>query len=142
VRGARTGEQAAPHLLSFCTHESQETLLQVRVSEKTNEIAVAKAMLPTLPIAGRIVTSDALHTHADFMQITHDQRGKSVFTVKGNQPTLYANLALSFADPHAVCQCVETWDRSLRRVEHRVIRGSHELNTYLTPDWPLVAWPR
>ena len=24
-------------------------------------------------------------------------------------------------------------------MEHRVIRGSHELNTYLTPDWPLVA---
>ena len=139
VRGARTGEQSAPHLLSFCTHKSQETLLQVRVSEKTNEIPVAKAVLPTLPIAGRIVTSDALHTHADFMQITHDHRGKSVFTVKGNQPTLYANLALYFADPHAVCQCAETWDRRRGRIEHRVIRVSTELNTYLTPDWPLVA---
>ena len=65
LRGARTGEQAAPHLLSFCTHDSQETLFQVRVSEKTNEIPVAKAVLPTLPVAGRVVTSDALHTHAD-----------------------------------------------------------------------------
>jgi predicted transposase YbfD/YdcC len=139
VRGARTGEQAAPHLLSFCTHNSQETLLQVRVSEKTNEIPVAKAVLPTLPIAGRVVTSDALHTHADFMQITHDQRGKSVFTVKGNQPTLYANLATYFADPHAVCQCAETWDRRRGRVEHRVIRVSTEMNGYLAPDWPLVA---
>src|SRR5205085_4812583 len=96
LRGAGTAEQPAPHLLSFCTHTSQETLLQVRVSEKTNEIPVAKAVLPTLPIAGRVVTSDALHTHADFMQITHDQRGKSVFTVKGNQPTLYASLATYF----------------------------------------------
>jgi len=33
VRGARKDEQAAPHLLSFCTHERQETLFQVRVSE-------------------------------------------------------------------------------------------------------------
>ncbi len=65
VRGARKDEQAVPHLLSFCTHESQETLLQVRVSEKTNEIPVAKVVLPRLPIAGRVVTSDALHTHAD-----------------------------------------------------------------------------
>jgi DDE_Tnp_1-associated len=65
VPGARTGEQAAAHLLSFCTHDSQETLFQVRVSEKTNEIPVAKAVLPTLPVAGRVVTSDALHTHAD-----------------------------------------------------------------------------
>jgi len=116
VRGARTGEQAAAHLLSFCTHESQESLLQVRVSEKTNEIPVAKALLPSLPIAGRIVTSDALHTHADFMQITHDQRGKSVFTLKGNQPNLYAKLALYFAEPHGICQCAETWDRSLQPV--------------------------
>lgn len=44
VRGARTDEQAAPHLLSFRTHQSQETLLQVAVSEKTNEIPVAQAL--------------------------------------------------------------------------------------------------
>lgn len=139
VRGARTDEQAAPHLLSFCTHESQETLFQVRVSEKTNEIPVAKAVLPTLPIAGRVVTSDALHTHADFMQITHEQRGKSVYTVKLNQPTLYGNLATYFADPQSVCQHAETWDRRRGRLEHRVIRVSHEMNGYLAPDWPLVA---
>jgi predicted transposase YbfD/YdcC len=139
LRGARKDEQAAPHLLSFWTHESQETLLQVRVSEKTNEIPVAKAVLPTLPIAGRVVTSDALHTHADFMQITHTQRGKSLFTVKQNQPTLYADLATYFADPHASCQQAETWDRRRGRVEHRIIRVSTEMNGYLAPAWPLVA---
>lgn len=139
LRGARTGEQSAPHLLSFCTHDSQQTLFQVRVSEKTNEIPVAKAVLPLLPVAGRVVTSDALHTHADFMQITHNQRGKSVYTVKLNQPTLYANLATYFADPYALCQQAETWDRRRGRVEHRVIRVSTEMNGYLSPDWPLVA---
>jgi hypothetical protein len=36
IRGATTAEQKAPHLLSFCTHHSQEILLQVRVDEKTN----------------------------------------------------------------------------------------------------------
>lgn len=41
VRGAATPEQAAPHLLAFCTHESQATLLQVQVGEKKNEIPVA-----------------------------------------------------------------------------------------------------
>ena len=49
VRGAATDEHKAPHLLAFCTHESQETLLQVRVSEKTNEIPIAKEVLPCLP---------------------------------------------------------------------------------------------
>jgi len=101
LRGARKGEQAGPHLLSFWTHDRKPPLFQVRVSEKTNEIPVAKAVLPMLPIAGRVVTSDARPTHADFMQITHDQQGKSLFTVKQNQPTLYADLATYFADPHA-----------------------------------------
>ncbi len=53
---------------------------------------MAKVVLPMLPIAGRVVTSDARPTHADFMQITHNQRGKSLFTVKQNQPNLYAGL--------------------------------------------------
>jgi predicted transposase YbfD/YdcC len=139
LRGARTGEQAAPHLLSFGTHQSQETLFQIRVGEKTNEIPVAKLTLPSLPIAGRVVTADALHTHADFMQLIHAQRGKSLFTVKHNQPTLYADLATYFADPHAHCQQDETWDRSRGRVEHRVIRVSTEMNGYLAPAWPLIA---
>jgi len=108
-------------------------------AEKTNEIPVAKAVLPTLPIAGRVTTADALHTHAEFMQVIHDQRGRCVLTVKKNQPTLYADLATYFADPHASCQRAETWDRCRGRVEHRVIRVSTELNAYLTPQWPHVA---
>jgi hypothetical protein len=54
VRGAGTVEQAAPHLLSASTHASGETLLQVRVAAKTNEIPIAREVLPTLPLAGRV----------------------------------------------------------------------------------------
>lgn len=139
LRGARTGEEKAPHLLSFQTHHSQETLFEVRVSEKTNEIPVAKAVLPSLPIAGRVTTADALHTHAAFMQVVHEQGGSCVLTVKLNQPTLYADLATYFADPQAVCQEAQTWDRRRGRVEHRLIRVSTELTSYLAPAWPLVA---
>lgn len=139
LRGARRGEEKAPHLLSFQTHHSQETLFEVRVSEKTNEIPVAKAVLPALPIAGRVTTADALHTHAAFMQVVHEQGGMCVLTVKNNQPTLFADLATYFADPQAVCLQAETWDRRRGRVEHRLIRVSTELNRYLAPAWPLVA---
>jgi hypothetical protein len=34
VRGAASSGQVAPHLLAFCTHASQETLLQVRESRE------------------------------------------------------------------------------------------------------------
>jgi len=137
VRGARTDEQAAPHLLSFRTHQSQETLFQVCVSEKTNEIPVAQALLPCLPLAGRVCTADALHTQKDFMQCVDALGGKSVLTVKNNQPTLYADLATYFADPHACFLQDMTLDLHRGRIEKRCIRVSTEMNAYLQ-DWPLV----
>ena len=138
VRGARTAEGSAPHLLSFRTHQSQETLLQVVVSEKTNEIPIAQALLPCLPVAGRVLTADARPTQKDFMLCVEALGGKTVLTVKNNQPTLFADLATYFADPHACCQQDETWDRQRGRVEHRVIRVSTEMNAYLAPAWPLI----
>ena len=60
VRGAATDGQAAPHLLAFCTHETQETLLHVRVSDKINEIPVAQAVASRLQWQGRALTADAL----------------------------------------------------------------------------------
>jgi predicted transposase YbfD/YdcC len=136
VRGARTAGQEAPHLLSFCTHHSQETLLQIAVSEKTNEIPVAKTVLSRLPLAGRVCTADALHTHPPLMQALHDQHAFSLLTVKANQPTLYADLTTYFADPDACFTQAETWDRRRGRVEHRRIRVSGEMNAYLAPAWP------
>lgn len=137
VRGAGTDQQSAPHLLSFRTHHSQETLLQVVVSEKTNEIPVAQALLPCLPLEGRVCTADALHTQKDFMLCVDAQGGKTVLTVKNNQPTLYADLATYFADPHASFEQDCTLDQHRGRIEKRSIRVSTEMNSYLA-DWPLV----
>lgn len=137
VRGARTDEQAAPHLLSFRTHQSQETLFQVAVSEKTNEIPVAQALLPCLPLAGRVCPADALHTQKEFMQCVEALGGKSLLTVKNNQPTLFADLATYFADPHASTTQDMTLDYHRGRIEKRSMRVSTEMNAYLR-DWPLV----
>lgn len=141
VRGAACTEHKAPHLLSFFTHESQETLLQVRVSEKTNEIPIAKAVLPCLPKHPRVYTADALHTHAAFMEVAHAHSGASLLTVKGNQPTLFVDLATYFADPDTVIALYEqdcTIDRHRGRTETRTIEVSCGMNDYLAPTWPLV----
>jgi predicted transposase YbfD/YdcC len=139
VRGARSGEQVTPHRLSFVTHQSQETFWQVRVDEKTNEIPVAKQVLPTLPIRQRVCTADALHTHAEFLRLMHKLQAETVLTVKGNQPTLYADLATYFADPQARYLQAETVDRRRGRLAVRTIKVSTEMNTYLAPAWPFVA---
>lgn len=138
VRGAKTADQTAPNLLSFRTHEEQETLMQIRVEDKTNEIPVAQAMLPLLVQPGRIYTADALHTQIKWMQVVHDCQAFTVLTVKDNQPTLLQDLQTYFADPHASCTQAETWDRHRGRVEHRSIRVSSEMNAYLHANWPHI----
>ena len=139
VRGARAGEQTAPHLLAFVTHHSQETFFQVRVDEKTNEIPVAKQVLPTLPLQQRVCTADALHTHAEFVRLIHELQAETVLTVKGNQPTLYADLETYFAEPQARYLQAETIDRRRGRLEVRTIKVSTEMNAYLAATWPFVA---
>jgi predicted transposase YbfD/YdcC len=138
VRGAKAGEERAPHRLSFCTHHSQEVLLQMRVDEKTNEIPVAQFLLPCLPVAGRVYTADAMHTQIAFLQSVSHLGGDVVLTVKANQPTLYADLATYFADPHASFVQASTTDYQRGRIEVRSIKVSTEMNAYLT-QWPGVS---
>lgn len=141
VRGAGTAQRAAPHLLAFCTHESQETLLQAPVGEKTNEIPVAQALVPFLLGNGRVCTADALHTQTAFVRTVRAAGGHVVLTVKDNQPTLAADLALLFADPLTPTREAETVDCSRGRRERRQVRVSTELSAYLATDspWPEIA---
>jgi predicted transposase YbfD/YdcC len=137
VRGAALlqpdGTRQAPHLLSVSGHVSQETLIQVAVDGKTNEIPVAQALLPYLSLQGRVVTADALHTQTAFGQGVLDQGGDYLLCVKGNQPTLYEAIALTFADPATRCApTVHTLDRRRGRTDRRSIRATTDLNHYLT----------
>jgi len=139
VRGAGTDDHEAPHLLSFRTHHSEETLLQIEVEEKTNEIPIALAYLPALPVAGRVFTADALHTHVPFFLRVQQLEGDAVLVVKDNQPTLHEHLATYFADPLASFEEAETMDLQRGRKEIRHIKVTCALSDYLQRDWPGVA---
>lgn len=132
VRGAGTAEAPAPHLLSVSTHQTQETLVQVRVSEKTNEVPVARALLPALPLAGRVVTADALHTCAATARAICAQEADYLLVVKGNQPTLYAECAAYFSTPTARVRRATTVDRRRGRTETRTLYATTRLNAHLT----------
>ena len=139
VRGARTAERDAPHLLSCFTHQSQEVWAQLAVGEKTNEIPEARKLLPTLPIGGRVCTFDALHSHRQLWRLLRSKHAYPLFVVKGNEPTLQADLATYFADPHAQVLQAETLDRQRGRVERRAIQVSSEMDAYLQACWPGVT---
>lgn len=59
VRGSRTEEQDAVHLLSALAHDLQLVLGQVPVADHTNEIGGIPPLLADLVLEGRIVTVDA-----------------------------------------------------------------------------------
>lgn len=131
VRGAATAGQTAPHVLSVSTHTTGETLLQVRVDEKTNEIPVARAILPYVRLRGRVVTADALHTYAATAQTIVDQHADYLLVVKRNQQTLYDECAAFFSDPTArVCRTT-TIDRRRGRTETRTLYTTTQLNAHL-----------
>jgi predicted transposase YbfD/YdcC len=96
-------------------------------------------VLPSLPIKGRVCTADALHTHAELLQLMHELGADTVLTVKGNQPTLYADLETYFAYKQARYGQAQTIERRRGRTEVRTIKVSSEMNAYLAASWPFVS---
>jgi predicted transposase YbfD/YdcC len=104
VRGAVDVAGNQTHLLAVATHSEQLVLGQVEVGAKTNEIPMFAPLLDSLAatgtdLSGLVVTADALHCQRSHAEYLHQRGAGFVFTVKQNQPTLYAALdALPWAE--------------------------------------------
>ncbi len=92
LRGSRDGATPGQHLVAAYAPAAAAVLAQVRVDAKTNEHKAALELLGILPVAGRIVTGDAMFCQRDLCQAIHDGGGDYVFTVKDNQPALATDI--------------------------------------------------
>lgn len=103
-----------------------------------SELSEAPALLARVPLAGRVVTGDALYCQRSVCQQVMAAGGNYLFTVKGNQPALHAAIALVFADPPLDEQFATavTMNRHGDRHEQRQVWSSTALNDYL--GWPGV----
>ncbi|MGL5861848.1 MAG: ISAs1 family transposase [Phycicoccus sp.] len=90
IRGTRTPESSAPHLVAAFDHSHGAVLGQLAIAAKSNEIPAVRTLLATFDLTGVVITVDAMHTQTDTAQLIIERGGDYVFTVKGNQPTLYA----------------------------------------------------
>jgi len=124
--------------LSFCTHQSQDMLVHMRVDEKTNKIPVALFLLPCLPVAGRVSTANAMQTRIAFLPGVSQLDGDMVLTVAATQPPLSMDRATSFADPHACSWHARTADDQRGCIEVRSVTICPDLSAFLT-QWPGVA---
>lgn len=102
---------------------------------------MAPALLRTVPLAGRLVTGDALYCqHALCAQICR-AGGHFLFAVKANQPDLAADVALLFDQPPPgkVFATARSSGQHGSRHEQRTLWASPVLAAYLAEaGWPQI----
>lgn len=120
TRGARLGKDRATHLLAAFDTATGVVLGQAVVDGKTNEINVFGPLLDRVDIAGAIITADALHTQRAHVAYLTGRGAHYLLTVKGNQPTLLAQLTgLPWAE---VPVADTTTGKGHGRVERRTVK--------------------
>lgn len=130
VRGARTANAVAPHLVAAFDHKSGTVLGQVAVAAKSNEIPAVRDLLATFDLKAVVVSVDAMHTQTDTAAAITAAGGDYVFTVKKNQPSL-----------HAACKDLPWKDVPA----HRVTRTGHgrratrTIKVVAAPAWVTFA---
>ncbi|WP_406481911.1 ISAs1 family transposase [Streptomyces sp. NBC_01615] len=92
VRGSRTGEKAAIHLLAAVLHEGQAVVYQRQIAAKSNEIPAFAPLLERLDLRGCVITADAMHTQTGHVQHVIARCRYYILVVKGNQKKLRRRL--------------------------------------------------
>lgn len=97
---------------------------------------MAPAVLAAVPLAGRLVTGDALYCQAELCRQIRQQEGDYLVIVKANQPELQWALSTLFTlpPPGEHFATAVTWDQHGDRIERRRLWASAALTDYL--DWP------
>jgi len=96
LRGARRADGSVVRLLAAFSTTSQVVLAQREIPPETNEIPVAHEVLEELPLEGKTVVADALHTQKELAQKVVGQGADYCFVVKDNQPQLREDIATYF----------------------------------------------
>lgn len=96
ARGSADGEVPGVHLLAAFATADAAVLGQLEVAKSTNEHKAALRLLGVLPLAGKVVTADAMFTHADVCDTITDAGGDYVLAVKDNQETLHEDIRAVF----------------------------------------------
>jgi hypothetical protein len=143
LRGTRiAGQERHDHVLSVYEVQDQCVLAQQTVETKENEIVAAPRVLEQVPLAGKIVTGDAMHTQKAVSEQIVKGAGAYLWPVKENQPRLYEDIQRLFApdNPKPGFGKIQTdfltaskTNYGHGRLEKRTVQTSAMLNDYL--DW-------
>ena len=93
LRGSASGGEPGDHLLAALDHGHGAVLGQVEVGAKTNEIPMFPVLCDRMEIGGAVITADAMHAQRGHATYLAGRGAHYLFTVKRNQPGLFAQLA-------------------------------------------------
>jgi hypothetical protein len=97
LRGVRGEGLPGVHLVGAHAHRAGAILAQVRSEGKGHELAAAERVLEAVPLAGRLVTGDALLTQRQVSRRIVAGGGDYLLPAEDNQPALRAGLATAFS---------------------------------------------
>ena len=97
LRGIHGDTVPDVHLVAAYAHAAGEVLAQVAAPGKGQELAAVKTLLATLPVAGRVVTGDALLTQRAICEQLVTNGGDYLLPVDANQPALLSAVAEAFS---------------------------------------------
>lgn len=106
LRGSATAQAPGVHLLAAFSDALSGVIGQLQLAPDSNEITAALTLLKTLPLAGCVVTGDAIFAQKEICRVITDGGGDYLFTVKDNQPALRADIALAFGGDSPLCRMV------------------------------------
>jgi len=93
VDGKELLNSQGAQVVSAYSVQSGRWLGSEAVAQGSNEIPAAQRLLRRVELEGSLVTADALHTQTETARIVVQEKGADyLFTVKGNQPGVAANL--------------------------------------------------
>jgi len=97
LRGIHGDEVPGVHLVAAYAPEAGTVVAQLRTEGKGQELAAAQEVLDQVSLKGRLVTGDALLTQRGVSEKVVQRGGDYLLPVKGNQPTLRADLEAAFS---------------------------------------------
>ena len=96
LRGSRGPGGTCLHIVSAWAGANALTLGQVAVEDKSNEVTAIPRLLRLLELQGALVSIDAIGCQKDVASAIRDSGADYLLQVKGNQPTLEADIIATF----------------------------------------------
>jgi predicted transposase YbfD/YdcC len=130
--GGKKASREAIHMVSAFAARQRLVLAQVKVNEKSNEIAAIPALLDMMAVEGAVITIDAMGCQRDIARKIVDKKADYILALKGNQGTLSEDVEIfvteqksrGFADTRISTH--QTVDADHGRVETRKYTAIHD----------------